>query len=340
MSYGGPTIDATLLVADVGGTNARLATFRHTDGRPEKVRERIWPSADLDGLVGVVEEYVSSEDHRPAGACLALAGPVENGTVRFPNLGWEVHRDDLARAAGITSLSILNDFDAIGHGVLLLREDERFTLQAGAPVEGAPVAVVGAGTGLGVAYLDPSTDPPRVHSTEGGHADFAPRDAVEWGLARYLRSKHGRASWERVLSGSGLADVYRYLADSGYAKERASVREEMEENDPAQVVSQHGLAHDDALCERAVELFVSVYGSLAGNVALGVGALGGVFIAGGIAPRLLEVLRAGPFLKSFLERGRLREYVAAIPVSVVLTGDVGLLGAASIAARSVDPTRA
>ena len=338
MIPGGPTIDATLLVADVGGTNTRLATFRRADGRPEKVRERTWRSADLDGLVGVLVEYVASEDSRPDGACLALAGPLENGTVRFPNLGWEVHRDDLAEAAGITSLSLLNDFDAIGHGVLLLRDDERLTLQSGDPVEGEPMAVVGAGTGLGVAYLDPSADPPRVYSTEGGHADFAPRDDVEWGLARYLRGKHGRASWERVLSGSGLADVYGYLADSGYAKESASVRAEMDDGDPAQVVSRHGLAHDDDLCERALQIFVSVYGSLAGNVALTIGARGGVFIAGGIAPRILDALRDGPFLRSFLERGRLREYVADMPLSVVLSGDVGLLGAASIAARSIGPT--
>lgn len=319
----------------MGGTHTRLATFRRTKGRPEKVRERTWPSAELDGLVGVLEEYLGNEDTRPQGACLALAGPLENGAVRFPNLGWKVRRDDLAEATGIASLSLLNDFDAVGHGVLLLEGDELAELQEGNPDLDAPVAVVGAGTGLGVAYLDPSGERPRVYSSEGGHADFAPRDELERGLARYLAGQHGRASWERVLSGHGLVEIYRYLASTGFAQERSAIRVEMSEEDPAGVVSEHALAHDDRLCEQAVELFVSAYGALAGNVALTVGARGGVFIAGGIAPKILDAIRNGPFLESFLERGRMRGYVEDIPVSVVLSGDVGLLGAASVAAQAL-----
>jgi len=325
-----------LLTADVGGTHTRLATFRHADGRPEKVRERTWPSSELNGLASAVREYVGNEDTPPEGACLALAGPVENGAVRFPNLGWEVHRDDLADAAGVASLTLLNDFDAIGHGVLLLHDGELMTLAEGTQVDGAPIGVVGAGTGLGVAYLDPSGDSPKVYSSEGGHTDFAPRDETGWGLARYLTQRYGRASWERVLSGRGLADIYRYLVSSGYAEEQPSVRAEMHEDDPAEVVSRHGLDHDDRLCERALELFVSEYGALAGNVSLMLGARGGVFVAGGIAPKIREALREGPFMTSFREQGRMRDYVEKIPVRVVLSGDVGLLGAAAVAARAVD----
>ncbi len=323
-----------LLAADVGGTHARLATFRHTGGRPEKVREKTWPSEEIDGLDAVLGEYLADEDPRPDRACLALAGPVKNGSVRFPNLGWEVHRDALAEATGIPSLELLNDFDAVGHGVPLLTDDELATLQSGDAMPGAPIAVVGAGTGLGVAYLDRSTDPPRVRSSEGGHAEFAARDEAEWGLARFLVRERGRASWERVLSGRGLADVYRYLASTAFSPERSQVRDEMQGADPAGVISRHGMAGDDALSERALAMFVSAYGAFTGNVALMFGARGGVYVAGGIAPRILQAIRLGPFMDAFLDRGRMRAYVEQIPVSVVLNGDVGLLGAAAVAARA------
>lgn len=319
----------------MGGTHARFATFRHTGGRPEKVREKNWPSEGIDGLGGVLREYLREEDPQPDGACLALAGPVKDGSVRFPNLGWEVQRDDLAQVTRISSLRLLNDFDAVGHGVPLLRRDELETLQEGEALPGAPVAVVGAGTGLGMAYLDRSTDPPTVRSSEGGHTDFAPRGEAEVGLARFLTRKRGRASWERVLSGRGLADVYRYLAESGHASERPDIREEMRDADPAEVISRHGMAGDDALCVHALEMFVSAYGSFAGNMALALGARGGVFVAGGIAPRILGAIRQGTFMDAFLDRGRMRGYVAGVPVSVVLNGDVGLLGAAAVAARTL-----
>ncbi len=328
------SIDLKLLAADVGGTHARFATFRQTGDRPEKVRQKDWSSEELDGLGDVLRAYLEEEDPRPERACLALAGPVEDGRVRFPNLGWEVEQDELAEVTGIPSLRLINDFDAVGHGVPLLRGEELATLQEGETLADAPVTVVGAGTGLGVAYLDRATDPPTVHSSEGGHMDFAPRNEAEQGLARFLVRERGRASWERVLSGRGLADVYRYLVASGDAPERPDVREEMRDADPAEVISRHGLAGDDALSVRALEMFVSAYGSFAGNMALAFGARGGVFVAGGIAPRILDAIRGGPFMDAFLDRGRMREYVEGISVTVVLNGDVGLLGAAAVAARA------
>lgn len=320
-----------VLAGDIGGTHARLATFRVGDGRPEKLREDRWPSSDYDGLEPIVQAFLEEESEVPERACLGLAGPVEQGRCTLPNLGWEVVAADLERATGIGRVRLLNDFDAIGHGVLFLEPSELAVLQRGEPEAGAPVALVGAGTGLGVGYLDPSVDPPRVYSSEGGHAGFAPRDEVERGLAAWLAARHGHASRERVLSGDGLADVYRYLRESGGTAERDEVRAEMEAEDAAAVVSKHGLAKDDALCEKALGRFVSCYGAAAGDVALTLGARGGVYVAGGIAPKILPALREGPFMESFRDKGRMRGYLAAVPVHVVLYEDVGLLGAAAAA---------
>lgn len=193
------------------------------------------------------------------------------------------------------------------------------------------VAVVGAGTGLGVAGVEPDADPPRIHASEGGHADFAPVTEEERALARFLIGRYGRASWERVLSGDGLVDVYRHLVERGAVDESPYVRREMDGEDPAAVVSRHGLAGDDLFCEEALGMFVAAYGRFAGDVALTLGARGGVYVAGGIAPRILDALRGGRFLEAFRSKGRMSDYMARIPVKVVLNQDVGLLGAAALA---------
>lgn len=322
-----------ILAADVGATNARFATFRARERGLEKLRERVWPSTEHDGIGSLLRAYLADEERPPERACLALAGPVADGTARLSNLGWVVRREEAAAVAGVPSLRLINDFLAIGHGISLLEERDLVVLQEGDPVPGAPRAILGAGTGLGVAYVDGAARPPRVFPSEGGHAEFAPRDEAERALARFLAERYGRASRERVLSGPGLVDVYRHLASAGFAEERPAVRRELEEGDQGATISRHGLAGDDPLSVRALEMFVSVYGAVAGDLALTLGARGGVVVAGGIAPRILDALRRGPFLASFLAKGRLRDYVAAIPVRVVVNGDVGLLGAAWVATQ-------
>jgi len=326
-----------VLAGDVGGTHARLATFRVDDGRPSLVREASWPSEDYDGLAPIVRAFLEQEegggDRSFDAACFGVAGPVDDGSVRLPNLGWTLEAAELEEATGIPSIRLLNDFDAIGHGALLLGDDELEVLQEGEAKPGAPIALIGAGTGLGVGHVDPAPDPPRVYSAEGGHAAFAPRNEAEWKLARYLTRKYGRASRERVLSGEGLEDLYHHLVDVGFAPEGAAVRDEIRESDdPAAVVSEHALAEDDLLCERALGLFVEIYGAVAGDVALTVGARGGLFVAGGIAPKILPALRTGRFMDAFLDKGRMRAYVEEIPVRVILDEDVGLRGAARAAA--------
>jgi glucokinase len=352
----------TVLAADVGGTHARLALFDvewNEDGgrrRPTLVREDEWPSEEHEGLLPIVQAFLEDEDELPGAACLAVAGPVRDGTCRLPNLGWEVQAGALSGQTSIEPLRLVNDFDAIARGVLLLRDDELAVLSPGGQDgggsdgagsaedratrrgrSGGMVAVVGAGTGLGVAGLEPDVDPPRIHGSEGGHAAFASVTEEERALARFLAERHGRASWERVLSGDGLVDVYRHLVERGAMDESPWVRQEMDDEDPAAVVSRHGLAGDDLFCEEALRVFVEAYGRFAGDVALTLGARAGVYVAGGIAPQILDALRGGRFLDAFRRKGRMSDYMARIPVQVVLNQDVGLLGSAALAGELVTP---
>lgn len=320
-----------ILAGDIGGTHARLATFRTEGGKLRRIRKRTWRSADYETPLPILREYLDDEEEPPDRACLGLAGPVEEGTSRLPNLGWKVRREELAAATGIPWLRLINDFRAVGRGVLLLEEEQLATLQEGGTEPGAPVALIGAGTGLGIGYLAATRSPPRVYASEGGHADFAPRNETEWCLTRFLIKRYGRASCERVLSGEGLVDIYRYLRGRELSRAASGGGTGTDAEDPAAAISRRGLAGDDPLAERALEIFVSAYGALAGNVALTVGARGGVFVAGGIAPKILEALRSGPFLESFRSKGRMRGYMENISVRVVLDEDVGLLGAAAAA---------
>jgi glucokinase len=222
----------------------------------------------------------------------------------------------------------------VGYGIELLGPSDLATLQAGSPMPHGPIALIGAGTGLGQGFLLWEGDHYGVLASEGGHADYAPRGKQQTELLEFLRQEFKRVSWERLLSGPGLVNTYRYLAASGAAPERAAVRAEMENGDAAAVIARHGLAGTDRLSDRALDLFAEIYGAQAGNLALTVVATGGVYLAGGIAPRLAERLRTGPFLTAFRDKGRMSELLSTIPVHVIMNPKVGLLGAAAVAGRA------
>ncbi|HEV2131787.1 MAG TPA: glucokinase, partial [Longimicrobiaceae bacterium] len=266
-------------------------------------------------------------------AAFGIAGPVVEGEVNASNIPWHVSTRLLAEAIGIPCTVLLNDFEAVGHGAPWLGPEDVATLQEGERVERGTIALIGAGTGLGEGFLVWQGDRYVVYPSEGGHVDFAARDELQWGLAKWIRAEYGNASYERVVSGPGLLNVYRYLAESGFAPEQPQVRAQMESEDPAAVISGHALAGTDALCIKALDLFVSVYGAQAGNLALTVLATGGVYLAGGIAPRILEKLRGGVFLESFTQKGRFSGLVARMPVHVILSPEVGIIGAAAEALR-------
>lgn len=329
-----------VLAGDIGGTNARLAVVAWSaDGSPAIVERREYASSRYEGLEPIVREFLDELDDPPARACLAIPCPVGDEECRPANLPWSIRIEAFDEAVGLPGARLINDFDAVGHALAHLGPEDLETVREGEAVEGAPIAVAGAGTGLGVVFVLPDAEPARIVASEGGHIGFAPRDQLEAELRWFLADRHrdeseGRVSYERVLSGEGLAELYRFLVVSGREEERAETRAAMEERDPAAVVTELGLAGSDPACARALERFASVYGALAGDLALLVQARGGVYLAGGIAPRILPTLRAGAFQRAFLDKGRFRAFLEEVPVWAITNGDAGLIGAAAVA-RSV-----
>jgi len=322
-----------VLAGDIGGTNARLALVEVTDASTRILHERRYPSGSAPGLAPIVRRYLDEVGVSPDRACFGIAGPIVDGECRTPNLPWTVSARALAADSGIPHTTLINDFNAAGYGVGRLDPADLVTLQQGTPVEHGAIALIGAGTGLGEGFLAWDGARYRVHDSEGGHVNFAAQDAVEWGLRSTLVDEFGYVSAERILSGAGLARIYRYLAATRFASERPEMQAEMERDDPAAVVSRHALAGDDPLSVKALDIFVSVYGAQAGNFALTVLATGGVYVAGGIAPRIVTKLQDGTFIAAFRSKGRLSDLAARIPVHVIISPNVGLLGAAVAAAQ-------
>lgn len=318
-----------ILAGDVGGTTTRLALFESRGSRLRKLAEtafssRDWPS--LDGPVGAFLAEAGTECRR---AGFGLAGPVQGRRVRMTNLPWVVEADALAARFGFEEVALLNDLEAAAWGVGDVREDERRVLQAGRPGAAGNAAVVAAGTGLGVAGL--YWDGRRHHpfACEGGHAGFAPSGDVEGELLRRLEASHGRVSWERVVSGPGLVAIHELLA----AGDGLRPVNEDGIGDAAAAIAAAGAADPDGTVGRTVRLFAGLYGAVAGDIALTMMATGGVWLAGGIAPKLLAFLEEGEFMARFLAKGRMRPLVETMPVRVVLKGDVALWGAARCAQR-------
>lgn len=320
-----------VLAGDIGGTHARLAVVEFDDRHWRIEHERAFESARYDGLAAIVQAFLGELDRAPERAAFGVACPVVDGVCRLTNLDWTIERARLAGEIGIPEVELLNDFDCVGHALPLLGAGDLVELQPGNPREHGTIALIGAGTGLGEGFLVWAGGRYRVHASEGGHADFAPRSALECRLFEGLHAKYGRVSYERVLSGAGLVEVYRFLAQAGSARERPETRRAMERGDPAAVISALALRGEDEFCVAALDVFVSVYGAQAGNLALTVQAVGGVYVAGGIAPKILDKLREGRFVAAFRDKGRLSDLMATIPVRVIVSPKVGILGAAAAA---------
>jgi glucokinase len=316
-----------ILAGDVGGTSTRLARFGGDDGRPE--REWVGRSADHESLAALVRTFLGS-DPPPEIAVFGIAGPVVGNACDATNLAWRVDGDALGRALGIRRVLLVNDLVATAHGLAVLPPDDLEILQAGTALPGNR-ALIAAGTGLGQAVLAPDGSGWTPLATEGGHADFAPGDPVEDQLLVWLRARHGHVSWERVLSGPGLADLYRFHAATGRGEEPEGFAARFAAApDPAALVSEAARG-DNPRARLVIERFVSLYGAQAGNLALQSLALGGVYVGGGIAPRILPFLRAGGFLTAFRAKGRFAPLLATIPVTVMLDDRAALWGAAAVA---------
>lgn len=320
-----------ILAGDVGGTKTALALFEQGDAGLALAREAALPSREFPTFEGVVARFLASS-RRPAieAACFGVAGPVVDGRCVTTNLPWRLDERELAARIPAGRVRLLNDLEAMGNGVLALPPSALATLQAGTPRVGSRV-LIAAGTGLGEALLIWTGERHAVIACEGGHADFAPRTDLEIELLRFLRKEFGRVSYERVLSGPGLFNIYRFLREQGGGSEPQWLRDRIERDDPSAVVSEVGLAGDHPLCVQALDLFASIYGAEAGNLALKALAVGGVFVGGGIAPKIRAKLADGTFAAAFGDKGRFAELMASIPVSLVLEPRAALLGAAEVA---------
>jgi len=330
-----------LLAGDIGGTHARFLLAREVDGRAEPLFEREYPSAGCADAAAAVQHFLAEAPQPDAGrvgaACLAVAGPVagpaETARAHLTNLGWDLSAPELARACGLPRLALINDFIGVATGLGQLPASNLVTLQAGEPDVRAPCVVVGAGTGLGVAMILPEDGRTTVLPSEAGHMDFAPADELQERLRRYLKQSFGRASWERAVSGPGLLRIVSFLESQSVEPRSPLLAEAMSRDDPAGAVAELALDRRDPLAVKAVDLFTGVYGSFAGNVALALLARGGVYLAGGIAPRLATRLADGGFIRAFTSKGRFTELLAQIPVHIVREQRAGLLGALETARR-------
>ena len=325
----------TVLAGDIGGTTTRLAYLDFDNGKPALKVEKHYPSREAGGLPEIVgrfiEEHGKSADH----ACFAVAGWVQNGRVRAPNLPWTADAAEVARELSLSKVQLINDLHANAMGIAVLQPSELSVLSEGKPDPTGTVALVSAGTGLGEAAAIWDGQMHRPLASEGGHADFAPRNELEAELMLYLRSVHGRVSIERVLSGPGLCNIYQFMRDIKKRAEVPSVVEEMRESDPAAVITRAALSGDSTLCSEVLDMFVSFFGAEAGNAALRYLAAGGVYLGGGIAPKIIERLKGSGFMLSFLNKGRLSPLLETIPVRVILNDGTALLGAGRVAALAV-----
>lgn len=324
----------TILAGDVGGTKTNLGLF--APGTPPRlVRLETLSSRVFATFEEMLTAFLQDRGARVAAAAFGIAGPVRNGVADPTNLAWIVDAERLARRLGIRAVALLNDLEATAWGLEALGPDDVAVLLPGAPGASGNQAIIAAGTGLGEATLLREGGRPRPVASEAGHADFAPHTDLEIDLLRWLRARYGRASWERVLSGPGLVDVYGFLRDTGGGAEPSWLTEALATADPAAAITRAALEGRSETCARALDVFAGAYGAEAGNLALRSLATGGVFLGGGIAPKILAALRGEPFRRGFLEKGRLSTIVEATPVKVILDEKAALVGAACRAAEDL-----
>jgi glucokinase len=330
-----------VLAGDIGGTKTLLQIAEVRGTGVEVLHRARFSSQDYSDLVTLLREFL---DHVPAtvrsgigGACFGVAGPIhgpEQGPRRanITNLPWRLDELELQSQLQLPRLRLINDFLASANGIEALGADDFSLLNPGTPEPRAPRLVVGAGTGFGVSQLMWCDGRYRPFPSEGGHIHFAPTDSLQMELLAYLKNSHDRVSCERVVSGAGLVNIYTFLCQREKQTDHSDLRNLLENPDPAEAITERARS-DDLLARRALSLFISIYGAVVGDLALVTLARGGIYVAGGIAPKILDELRAGDFIGSFSRKGRMSSLVKEMPLFIVLAQDVGLLGATLFAAQ-------
>lgn len=342
-----------LLAGDIGGTKTILRLVElPASGSMYSLDEATYTSGSFPDLVPIVEDFLQSATKHlgykpmPEKACFAIAGPIVNNTAKLTNLIWVLDGKRLEEELGIARVSLINDFAAVGYGILGLMPSDLHILQQGKPDRNAPIAVIGAGTGLGQGFLIRQGDSYQVFGSEGGHSDFAPRTELEFQLLKYLLDKHSiqRISVERVVSGMGIVSIYQFLRDKNFGSESPEIAQivrtwEQQAGqgertvDPAAAIGRAALEKRDRLSEQTMQIFVDAYGAEVGNLALKLLPYGGIYVAGGIAAKILPLMTEGNFLHNFVNKGRMSTLLEKMPLHLVLNPQVGLIGAAICAAR-------
>ena len=319
-----------ILAGDVGGTKVHLALYDFINGKLKYSRDERYPAKEYTGLEEIVKEFLSAD--KVTAACFGVPGPVRDGRLRLTNLPWTLDSRELSVNLGITHVFLINDLEANGYGVAELAADQIYTLSEGAASQIGNRALIAAGTGLGEALLIWNGRTHTPYPSEGGHTDFAPRNEDEIDLLRFLKQKYnGRISYERVVSGPGLTNIYEFLREVRGIDEPAWLAERIASEDPNAVITELALAAKSEICDKALDMFVSAYGAETGNLALKLLSVGGVYIGGGIAPRILEKIKDGTFMKAFTDKGRLSQLLINMPVRVILESRAALAGAAAYA---------
>jgi len=325
-----------ILAGDVGGTKVHLALYRFQQGALEHVRDQKFSAPQYPDLQSIVREFLGAKD--PAdqqssngidAACFGVPGPVRKNVIHLTNLPWTLDSRQLAHDLDIEHLFLINDLEANGYGISELKEDQLLSLSEGDSSQVGNRGLIAAGTGLGEGIMIWNGKNHLPMASEGGHTDFAPRNELEVELLQYLRADlKGHVSWERVCSGIGLKNIYTFLRDVKKLEEPASLRQRMQEEDPNAVIAELGESGESELCAKTLDIFVSAYGAEAGNLGLKILAHGGVYIGGGIAPKILKKMQDGTFVQAFCDKGRMHDLVSHMPVRIILESRAALMGAA------------
>jgi glucokinase len=324
-----------ILAGDIGGTNTRLAFLDGTPDRLTPIAIEVFPSRDHTGPEEIARKFIAKHNQTASAACFGIAGAVVDGRVEATNLPWVVDVRQLQNELGIARVELINDLLANAHGIALLSESDFVVLNAGTPSPTGNRALISAGTGLGEAGLVAGPHGYEPFPSEGGHVDFAPRTELEMDLLRYLMGRFEHVSYERVLSGPGLSNIFQFLRDTGRGEEPGWLAEEISHGDPSAAIAKSALEGTSDICVQALDVFTSIYGAEAGNLALKVVATGGTFVGGGIAPKIIRKLSSSTFTKAFSAKGRMSHLVQEIPVRVITNDKTALLGAGRVAALSL-----
>ncbi|MFZ3017762.1 MAG: glucokinase [Gallionella sp.] len=319
------------LAGDIGGTKTRLALVEVVGTQVGIVREASYPSGEYATFEALLDEFIATVQV-PAHAVFGIAGPVQGRAVQTTNLPWHIDADMLESRLGFPC-ALLNDLEATAYGIPALGEADLLTLQTGAPDACGNAAVIAAGTGLGEAGLYWDGRHHQPFATEGGHASFCPGDELEMTFFLYLQQQFGHVSWERVVSGMGLLSLHHFMCMYRHAEVPQWLMDEMQNGDAAAAVANAALAGKDEICVETLQRFARLYGAEAGNLALKAMSRGGLYLGGGIAPKILPLLQDGAFIEAFLNKGRMRPLLEAMPVRVILNDRAALLGAALRAAQ-------